>query len=264
MTMPALSFSQSIKVLTYNIRYDNPEDGENAWVHRRSEMVKFLLEQNPDIMGFQEVLNRQLEFLKTGLDQYHSLGVGREDGISKGEFSPLFFKKEKFDLLDQETIWLSETPEKPGIGWDAALERIATVVVLQVKETERQVVVINTHYDHRGELARLESSKLLLDIIDKRYPGKPLILMGDLNAEPDSSPVKIFSEELMDTFLCKEKKGPNLTFSGFTNMNYDTGPRIDYILIKNFDCLFFQILTPGIGDRNLSDHLPVISVVEIH
>jgi endonuclease/exonuclease/phosphatase family metal-dependent hydrolase len=262
MAIPSLSFSQSISVLTYNIRYDNPDDGKNAWVHRKNEMVKFLRDEAPDLMGFQEVLNGQLEFLKEGLSKYQSFGVGREDGKLKGEFSPIFFKKEKFELLNQETIWLSETPDKPGIGWDAALERIATLITLRMKDAHREVVVINTHYDHRGVKARSESSKLLLNIIEDRYQGKPLIVMGDLNSDPDALPVKIFSPNLTDTFHCIKNEGPDITFSGFANVDYTTGQRIDYIFTRNFNCISFQILTPTIVDRNLSDHLPLVAIIE--
>lgn len=251
-------FSQELKIITYNIRYDNPNDGKNAWTNRKEEMVTFLKDQNADLMGFQEVLSGQMKFLKSNLGAYQSVGVGREDGKNKGEFSPVFFKKDEFELIDFFTLWLSETPDRPSKGWDAALERIATFVKLKNKISNQLFIVVNTHFDHVGVKARTESSKLILRKIDEIFNGEKVVFMGDLNSEPATDAVQeILKNGFSDSFLCDSRSGPEATFSGFENTNYNEGPRIDYIFLKNWSCQNYTVLTPMNNSSNLSDHLPV-------
>jgi len=254
--------AQELKILTFNIRYDNPADNENAWTNRKEDMIDFLNKQKADVMGFQEVLYNQLNYLNENLPDYNYVGVGREDGKTKGEFSPLFYRKDKFMVEKYFTVWLSETPDVPSRGWDAALERIATFAVLKIIGDEKRILVVNTHYDHRGEVARAESSKLILKKIEEVNSDR-VVLMGDLNTGPDSTPVMTFIDgKFRDTYSCKNDDSPSITFAGFENTNYDSGNRIDYVFVKELDCLSYRILTPRTKSGNLSDHLPVIVKVK--
>ena len=153
--------SKPINAMSFNIRYDNPEDGAQNWHHRKENVVRMLNFYDLDIIGMQEVLVSQLNYLKDNLKDYQAIGVGREDGKEKGEFAPVFFRKDRFKELKSGTFWLSETPEKVSKGWDAALERIATWIVLKDKTTGKDFIFMNTHFDHRGKQARIESAKLL-------------------------------------------------------------------------------------------------------
>jgi len=260
--IPFFSFSQMLKAITYNIRYDNPNDGESAWQNRKESMVDFLKEEAADLIGLQEVLKNQFDYLGLGLSKYGIVGVGREDGRDKGEFSPVLYKKGRLKLVASKTVWLSETPNKPSIGWDAALERIATICLFELIGGSKQLLVVNTHYDHKGEAARLNSSKLILSEIRNNYSGIPLILMGDFNSEPDTETVKVFNDVFRDSFECIERGVPGITFAGFTNTNYTSGSRIDYIFTEKLNCISSIIKTPTIKQRNLSDHLPVIATLE--
>jgi len=254
--------SQDLKVITFNIRYDNPDDKENAWDNRKKDMISFLENERADIMGFQEVLYNQLDYLNENLADYDYVGVGREDGKQKGEFSPIFYRKEKFELENFFTLWLSETPDVPGKGWDAALERIATFALLRSKGNKQQILVVNTHYDHRGEKARYESSKLILNKIEQRKESR-VIIMGDLNSEPGAPSVMTITEKgYLDAFTCKDSSSPSVTFAGFENFNYDSGERIDYVFLKGLQCMNYSIGTPLTKSGNLSDHLPVVVEVK--
>ena len=150
--------SASINTMSFNIRYDNPEDGVQNWHHRKENIVRMINFYDLDIIGMQEVLVHQLNYLKTHLGQYQSVGIGREDGKEQGEFSPIFFKANRYEELKSGTFWLSETPEKVSKGWDAALERIATWVVLKDKSSGKELIFMNTHFDHKG---RLSATKII-------------------------------------------------------------------------------------------------------
>jgi len=257
------AFSQELKILTYNIRFDNPADGVHAWNNRKENMMRFLNSERPDIMGFQEVLLNQLDYLRSGLINYNYFGVGREDGKHKGEFSPVFFDKEKYNLDSCFTLWLSETPGKPSKGWDAVLERIATFVILKIKDRNNTILVVNTHYDHVGNKARTESSNLIRKRINELNFDQ-VILMGDLNSEPSTEAARIFmNDEFSDSASCNDISGPSITFSGFEATDYNNGPRIDYIFLKRVKCLSYEVKTPVTPYGNLSDHLPVIVIAEL-
>lgn len=143
--------SEPVNALSFNIRYDNPNDGLQNWHYRKDNILRMINFYDLDILGLQEVLINQLNFLKKHLNEYETVGVGRKDGKNKGEFAPIFFRKNKFELLESGTFWLSETPEKVSIGWDAALERIATWAVLKDKTSRKEFIVMNTHFDHIGK-----------------------------------------------------------------------------------------------------------------
>ncbi|MEM8889234.1 MAG: endonuclease/exonuclease/phosphatase family protein, partial [Bacteroidota bacterium] len=140
--------------MTYNLRYDNPNDGENRWDLRKEFLRDQLKFFEPDVMGIQEGLKHQLDYLDGELSAYSYIGVGRDDGKEKGEYTAIFYKADKLSLIRQSTFWLSESPDEISVGWDAALERICTYALFEEKAGGAKFYVFNTHFDHRGEKAR--------------------------------------------------------------------------------------------------------------
>ncbi len=247
--------------MTYNIRYANPGDGENRWLVRKEFLANQIKFYEPDIFGIQEGLKHQLDYLDNSLVSFTYAGVGRDDGKTTGEYSAVFFDISKFDLIDQSTFWLSETPEKPSVGWDAAMERICTYVLLKDKRTGAYLWIFNTHFDHIGELAKGNSAKLIVEKINKlNVQNYPVMLMGDLNLEPESSTIKFLSGELNDARNASENIvfGPTGTFNGF-DWNGQITMRIDYIFTdkQNIKVLKYAVLSDSKDQRYPSDHLPV-------
>lgn len=175
--------AQRLYVGTYNIRYNNPNDEKesNAWTQRCSHLCDFINFEQPEIFGTQEVLVDQLYDLIKGLDGYDYIGVGRDDGKEKGEYAAIFYKKEQLRLLESGNFWLSTTPEKASLGWDAACIRICTWGKFQDISTGMQFLFFNTHMDHVGVIARRESAQLILNQIKQLAKGVPTILTGDFN-----------------------------------------------------------------------------------
>ena len=225
----------NLKILSYNIRYDNPDDGINKWDNRKGTIINYIKTNTPDIIGMQEVLNNQLIELDNSLDDYSFVGVGREDGIIRGEFSPIFYKISKLKLIKTSTFWLSETPEKVSVGWDAVLERICTYALFEQISTKKQFWIFNTHFDHIGENARSESAKLILKKIKKINRNKlPTLITGDFNLTPETKPIKIFKNNFNDVMESSDFENTyNGTYTGF-NVNKNPTRRIDYIFEKDF------------------------------
>jgi endonuclease/exonuclease/phosphatase family metal-dependent hydrolase len=174
--------AQTYKAMTYNIRYDNVNDGENQWFKRKEFLTNQMAYNAPDILGIQEGLHHQVKYIDSVLTQYKYIGVGRDDGKIKGEYSAIFYDDRKLEVINQGTFWLSKTPEEISVGWDAAMERICTYGLFIDKTTDQQFFVFNTHFDHIGNMAREESAKLILKkatILNKN--NLPLIIMRDFN-----------------------------------------------------------------------------------
>ena len=258
----ALGFSQDLKVMSFNIRLNVDSDKENAWPNRKKDVADLLMYYHPDFFGVQEALPEQMKDMKTSLKNYDYVGVGRDDGKEKGEFSAIFYDTKKLQVVKSGTFWLSETPEKPSKGWDAALNRICTYAIFKDKESQKEFLAMNIHFDHIGNVARVKSSELILKKAKELNPKNlPLVLTGDFNLTEDSEPVKILSQNLEDTFYNAEKKhyGPVGTFTGF-NVSEIPKDRIDYIFVKGFKIKSHR----HINDRreNLlypSDHFPVLA-----
>jgi endonuclease/exonuclease/phosphatase family metal-dependent hydrolase len=153
--------TQDLKVISYNIRYNNPNDGVNIWDNRKSTVTEFISNEEADFVGMQEVLNSQLTDLMGSLIEYDYVGVGRDDGKNKGEYSPILFDKNKYKVLRSNTFWLSETPNKISVGWDASMERICTYGLFENRNSSKKIWVFNTHFDHVGVLAREKSIELI-------------------------------------------------------------------------------------------------------
>jgi len=260
-------FSQQMNIISFNIRYNTESDGVNAW-HNRVEMVTGLLRfHEADIFGLQEALYEQVDDIENEFGNYKWIGVGRDDGKNKGEFCPIFYNKSKFILLKHGNFWLSETPEKPGLGWDAACNRIVTWGKFQSKVTGKQFLVFNTHFDHRGVLARKNSAIMLRNKIEEMTYNKnlPVILTGDFNLTPDELPISLLKKYLSDSRdISKEPPyGPTGTYNGF-KIDADLDRRIDYIFVYgNIKVLKYAALSDSKNKRFPSDHLPVFARVQL-
>lgn len=252
-----------LKVMTYNIRYDNPQDGLNDWPHRKEVAAQVIREGNIDLVGAQEVLAHQLDDLKTRLPGYTALGVGRTDGKQAGEYAPLLFKNARFTVKESGNFWLSPTPEIAGSkGWDAALERIATWAILKDKASGKELLVLNTHFDHLGTAARLESAKLLRAKAAELGKGLPVIITGDFNAEPDSDAIGYLTGagQLIDSrSIAHQAKGLPYTFHDFGRAPAEKKVLIDYVFVDGkTQVLEYEVLPDKLNGIYLSDHAPVV------
>jgi endonuclease/exonuclease/phosphatase family metal-dependent hydrolase len=266
--IPVSLFSQQMNIITYNIRLNTASDGINVWPNR-IEMVTGLLKfHEPDIFGLQEALYNQIEDIEKKLPDFEWFGVGRDDGQKAGEFSPVFFDKSKFILIENGTFWLSPTPEKPGKGWDAALNRIVTWGRFKSKVTGKQFLVFNTHFDHKGMEARKQSAILITRKIEEMTKDKnlPAILTGDFNLTPDQEPISVIKKYLSDSREVTEQPpyGPVGTFNSF-DWNAQMEGRIDYIFVYgSVKVLKYAVLTDSKEKRWPSDHLPVFAKVQLN
>lgn len=261
------SYSQKLQmnVMTFNIRYDNPGDSLDNWKYRKAFAAKMIQNYDVDVFGTQEVINNQLNDILLSLPQFSSVGVGRLDGKTQGEYSAVFYKKEKFKLLDSGNFWLSENPSAVGVkGWDAVCERIVTWVILQEKNSGKKFAFVNTHFDHMGQVARRESSKLLLSKVDEIAKGLPLFVTGDFNATPDSEVITILTDKNRPNHLTDSRSlapfiyGPSWTFHGFGHVPLERRSIIDFIFVKNIiQVEKLSVIADRLDNIYLSDHNPV-------
>lgn len=259
-----------VNVMSFNIRYDNPEDSLDNWQYRKDRVANAILFYDADILGTQEVLHNQLEDLKMRLPHYGMVGVGREDGQEAGEYSALWYKKERFILLDSGCFWLSETPEVIGSkGWDGACERIASWAKLEDKVSGKIFFVLNTHLDHVGAVARLEGVNLILDKVEELGENLPVIVIGDFNAEPESDVIKRMTDISDPKHLTDARSvssivyGPSWSFHSFGKIPYDQRLLIDYVFVRNdLKVLRYGVLAETENNAFLSDHAPVLVTVK--
>ncbi|WP_447756024.1 endonuclease/exonuclease/phosphatase family protein [Sphingopyxis fribergensis] len=254
--------------MTYNIRLDLASDGENAWSHRRSALTGLVAYYAPDLVGMQEVLLHQKQDVEADLPAYQFVGAARDDGKDKGEFSPLGFRRDRFALLASGTFWLSPTPQVPGKGWDAAYPRVASWARLKDKASLRMLLVVNTHFDHVGRTAQLESAKQIRRWIgDNRKTGETVVLMGDFNSPADSPAHAAIVDDapdlvaLHDTLAISRTPhfGPLGTFTGFRIEQAEPSP-IDHIFVGDgASVLRHATLTQQTGGKLPSDHYPVLA-----
>ena len=262
--------SEPINVMSFNIRYDNPEDSLDNWKFRKDRAANAIRFYNVDILGTQEVLHNQLEDLKQRLPEYDVIGVGREDGKEKGEYSALWYKKDRFTLIDSGYFWLSETPEVAGSkGWDGACERIASWAKLKDKITGKEVFALNTHLDHVGVVARREGISLMLDKVNQLSDGLSVIVTGDFNSEPESDVIKHVTDPTNPEHLTDVREvspivyGPLWSFHDFGKIPYEHRPLIDYVFVRNgFKVVRYGVLAETENESFLSDHAPVLVTVE--
>ncbi|MEW4923688.1 endonuclease/exonuclease/phosphatase family protein [Algibacter sp. 2305UL17-15] len=252
--------NSNLKVMTYNIRLDVASDGENAWSHRKDFLSSQVQFYSPDIMGVQEARPNQMEDLKSALKDYKTIGIGR-DGENKGEFSAIFYNSKKVKVENENTFWLSETPNEISKGWDAAYPRICTYGLFTILENNQKIWVFNTHLDHVGEEAKLQGMELILKKIKSlNTENHPVIVMGDFNVEPDSQLITNLKEQMNDSKEhAKITFGSNGTFNGF-KFHERVTRRIDYIMLSkspNLEVEKYGVLSSSIDLKYPSDHFPV-------
>lgn len=254
-------FAQTAKVVTYNIRYANEGDGVNAWSNRKLLVTDMLRFHEADIIGLQEALYEQVTDISLQLPGFDQIGVGREDGKAEGEYSPIFYNSRKYQLKDHGWFWLSETPEVPSMGWDAACKRICTYAWFEDYDKRKTFWVFNTHFDHVGDEARLNSARLILQKIDSlNTKNDPVILMGDFNLTPEAAPISRLETQFFDSkkVSAQAPYGPEGTYNAF-DFNSELKNRIDYIFVKGkIEVLKYGVLTDSYEQRYPSDHLPVL------
>jgi len=259
------SAASSVNVLSFNIRYNNPDDGEHAWPNRKGMVASVVRFHAADLIGMQEVLRSQIDDLTVLLPNYSWYGVGRNDGKNSGEFSPIFYRRDRFQLLDSGEFWLSKNPDQIGSkSWDAALPRIATWVKFRDRESKQEFIHLNTHFDHRGEVARARSAELILDRLKTLSGNMPAVVTGDFNVPPESAAYVTMTSMLVDSKLesVSEPHGPEGTFGGFTVKVGDTGDRIDYVFVaEGTKVLRYAALSDQWDGRYPSDHLPVLAEI---
>lgn len=254
-----------MNVITYNIRLNIASDKENAWPNRREDVMKLLKLHKADIFSVQEALYDQMMDLKEGMPGFDYIGVGRDDGNINGEFSAIFYNSNRYELLENGTFWLSQTPQIPSKSWDAALNRICTWGRLKEKETRKSFYIFNTHFDHKGVKARKESALLILKKIGEIAGRKnPVILTGDFNLTPAEKPLVLIRQKLKDSRQVSQTvpQGPEGTFNGF-DFKSKLENRIDYIFVnKLVDVKKYITIIDSKEGRYPSDHLPVLAEIQ--
>ncbi|MEM7031461.1 MAG: endonuclease/exonuclease/phosphatase family protein [Chloroflexota bacterium] len=257
------------RIISYNIRYNNPADGDQAWPHRKDRVASLLQLYQPEIIGLQEVLNDQLAYLIEALPEFEYVGVGRDDGQTKGEYAPIFYRRDQFALSDSGTFWLSETPDQAGsFGWDAACVRIATWAILTEKSTQKQFLHLNTHFDHRGQQAQIRSAELILKFLSQQQSIGRIIVTGDFNCVADSESYTYLTGvdqpdklTLIDAMLHSQTRhhGPTGTLN--TNFTNPIRDKIDFIFVwpaNKIQVHRHAILADHWDGVYSSDHLPVL------
>jgi endonuclease/exonuclease/phosphatase family metal-dependent hydrolase len=261
---------QSLRLVSYNVRVDTPQDGVNDWRHRRDDVAALIGFYAPDIAGIQEVLPHQLADLKARLTEYEFVGIGRDGTSDEGEWAPLAFRADRFELVDYGVFWLSRTPEVSSIGWDAAFPRMATWAHLVDRRTKHRFLAINTHWDHVGITARLESGHMIRDwVVANKGPCEPVFLLGDMNAiSEEESYLALVSPgdgALTDTVTVTQSPpfGPRGSFNGF-DVGSAAEEAIDHILFAgNVSVIRHGIITQQWAGRLPSDHYPVLADVSV-
>lgn len=258
--------SRHIRVMTFNIRYNEPRDGVNAWPNRKQKVADVIRFHKADLVGVQEAQIGQLEDLEKLLPAFAWCGVGRTDGKRDGEFSAILYRKDRFKLIECKTFWLSETPDKPGSkGWDAAYPRIVTSAKLRDRRTRKTFFHFNTHFDHVGTKARYQSAKMITGRIHNASGGTQSILTGDLNVTEDTEAYKTLTAAdsgLKDARYISRNGhfGGTSTFNAFKEMQ--PGRKIDFIFVTPGITVFEHgVLSDNWDGRWASDHLPVLAEI---
>ena len=256
--------------MTFNIRFDNPADGENAWPNRRDMVAGTIAFHGADLVGVQEALKNQIVDLEARLPEYAWFGQGRDDGKEAGEFCPVFFRSNRFKLLEHGTFWLCESPERPGrMGWDAVCPRIVTWGRMRDQRTGGVIFIFNTHFDHRGRRARWHSAQLLRSRADALAPGIPAVITGDFNSGPGDDPWRVLTEDNEAGPAWRDAHGASesghyggaSTFNGFQS-EILSGRRIDMIFVRPGMRVLRHGVIQNLWDgRFVSDHYPVLAEV---
>lgn len=262
--------NQELKVMSFNIRYDNPGDSLDNWKFRAGRVADAILFYNADVVGTQEVLSNQLADLKSRIsERYGMVGVGREDGKEQGEYAALWYKKDRFQLCDSGNFWLSQTPEVAGsMGWDGACVRIASWAVLRDKESGKELLALNTHLDHVGQVARREGITLILDRVRNLRADRPVVVTGDFNSTPESDVIAHITGDSIPGHLTNTRTasplvyGPSWSYHEFGRLPLEERVLIDYIFIGGpLTVNSYGVLAETNDGKWLSDHCPVLATM---
>ncbi|WP_082333625.1 endonuclease/exonuclease/phosphatase family protein [Mangrovimonas sp. TPBH4] len=252
--------AQDLKVMSYNIKLDYPKEGKNSWANRKPFFINQLKFYEPDVLGVQEAMPNQMKDMESLLPGYNHVGVGRDDGKDEGEYSAIFYKKDKLKVLESSTFWLSQTPDKVSMGWDAVCNRVCTYALFENKTTKQKFWMFNTHFDHVGEMARKNSAILILEKIKELNKNNyPVVLSGDFNMESEHESVQYITKSLNDSkAVATVAFGPEGTFNGF-HFEEPVTKRIDFIFTsKNITVEKYAVLSDNWNLQYPSDHFPVL------
>lgn len=268
-----LTAKEPIRVMSFNIRYGTANDGFNRWENRREFLIETVKRFNPDLLGTQESLAFQRDYLLEQLSGLEAVAAGRDDGKEAGEMAALFYRRDRFEAIDSGHFWLSNAPHQVASkGWDAALTRIASWVKLRDRKDPgaMPILFLNTHFDHKGQKARAESASLIVSKLQEIGGDCRWIVTGDFNADPkESAYANLFSpknpatQRLIDTLrvVVPAPQANEGTFSGF-DATQISGPRIDWIgCSDHFEVQSAKIVRDSREGRTPSDHFPVTSVI---
>jgi endonuclease/exonuclease/phosphatase family metal-dependent hydrolase len=262
--------ARTIRVMSFNIRYGTAKDGENHWDHRKDFVVETIRQFNPDLLGTQETLGFQRDYIKEHLTGYEVFGVGRDDGQEKGEIMAIYYRTDRFEKLDGGHFWLSATPEVAGsVSWDSSLPRLVSFLKLRDKQNEKEFYYYNTHFDHIGKEARIESAKLIRRRLDLCPANSAIIVTGDFNsAEGSVAYQAVFKatpeNKLIDTyrFIHPQPTEPEHTAGGFDAVKTAT-QRIDWLgCTNNFEIVSAEIDRTAKDGRTPSDHYPINAILQ--
>ena len=257
------SQAQDLKIISFNIRYNSWEniDGENGWPNRKGAVAKMILEERPAAIGLQEALIDQLQYLDTVLTHYRRIGVGRDDGKEAGEFMAFYYDTTRLELLSHRTRWLSETPDVPTKGWDAACYRTVTIALFRDRRSGQEFQYLNTHLDHVGQTARAEGVKLIVRSLKESSISDhiPVIVGGDMNSTIED---KIF-QSFFDVNLKAARELTKRTSHVDTYNAYGKEPSalIDHFFVRNVKVKQFRTLDGNYGVPYISDHYPIEIVI---
>lgn len=260
-----------LRVMSFNIRFDNPRDSPNHWQARRDKLASQVRYHQTDLLGVQEALHGQVTDLQQLLPGFGFVGVGRDDGRTQGEYSGIFYRQDRLEVLRSASFWLSLSPEVPGSkSWDAAITRLVTWAQFKDRRTGRVFFHFNTHFDHIGQEARRQSARLLLQQVQQLAGTTPVIVTGDFNAKPTDEPIRILLEaanpqRLTDSYQLSATGhyGPLGTFNAFSPRERDEAP-IDYIFVKGpWQVLDHATLSQTWGGLFASDHFAVLATLQL-
>lgn len=250
-----------VRVVSYNIRLGTGNDGDNHWEHRKSASVNMIRREKPTVVGLQEALNFQLDYLLDSLPDYDMIGVGRDDGVALGEHMAILYRHSEVELLSWGTFWLSPTPATPSIGWDATCKRTCTWARFRHLASGAFFVVLNTHLDHKGPVAQHEGLRQIADYIRWQLPlGTPIFLTGDMNITPEATPL----QQLAGTLLDGRTEAPESDLRGTYNRWGRASRIIDYIFFRHATPLRYTVLCDhNYGAPFISDHYPILLEAEL-
>ena len=264
MVLPFTSSAQKqsrdydLKVMSYNIRMGTAKDGTNSWEYRYPATAMMIQDQKPDVFGVQEAFDFQIRFIEDNFTDYDCVGVGRDNGKSEGEHMSIFWNKKTIKMIKWGTFWLSETPEKPSKGWDAACKRTATWALMKDKKTGKHFYYVNTHLDHRGSEARRQGLNLIVSRIDEiNQKGYPMVLTGDFNMKPDDAALTGLEQRMQSARKIAPKTDNHATLNLWGKGKADMV--IDYIYVSGFSaCPEYHTITEKYGAwKYVSDHYPI-------